>query len=368
MRGLEVMVTLIRLVWWAVVGLRALTVPCINDAAAQSSPPPHSGLVSVPGARLHYLDFGGSGPSLVFLAGLGNTAHVFEDFAPRFTDRFRVLALTRRGFGASVRIAGGFDTATLVEDLHAVLDSLVLGPVVLVGHSMAGDELSEFAARYPERVTALVYLDAGYDRSGGMARLGRWAAARQLPPPRPGPTGRDRASVADFAEYLARVHGVRWPRAEIIARHQVDAAGRVQGEIAAPSTYLEIVRGERRVDYGRIGAPVLAIYAVDRPIAVEYPWIGSMVVGRGAAMNQARRALQAQRAWEGEQRRRLARELSGARVVAIDGTHHYLFIAAADRVERDIRVFLAEATGPARAASGPGTPAPPPRPTAHARR
>lgn len=362
------MITLIRLVWWAVLGLRALTAPCVDDATAQSTSPPRSGLVSVSGARLHYLDFGGSGPSLVFLAGLGNTAHVFEDFAPRFTDRFRVLALTRRGFGASVRTAGGFDTATLVADLQAAFDSLALGPVVLVGHSMAGDELSEFAARYPERVAALVYLDAGYDRSGGMARLGRWAAARQLPPSRPSPSDKDRTSVAGYADYLARVYGVRWPMAEVIARHRVDAAGRVEGEIAAPSTYLEIVRGERRVDYHRIGAPVLAIYAVDRPVAAEYPWIGSMMVGRGAAMNQARRALQAQRAWEGEQRRRLARELSGARVVSIDGTHHYLFLAAADRVEREVRDFLVEVAEGARPASGPGTPAPPPRPTAHARR
>lgn len=339
MPGLEAVVALIRIVWWAFVGLRMLTA----TGPASAAPPgeqPRSATVTVPGARLHYLDFGGTGPTLVFLAGLGNTAHVFEDFAPRFTDRFRVLAVTRRGFGASVRTAGGFDTATLTEDLRALLDSVSPGPVVLAGHSMAGDELSGFAARYPDRVAALVYLEAGYDRSGGIARLGRWAAARQLPPPRPGATATDRRSVADYASYLEHGYGVRWPIAEVVARSRVDEAGHVQGEATEPDAYLAIVRGEERVDYPRIHAPVLALYAVDRPIAAEYPWIRSMVVGRGAAMNQARRALQAQRAWEATQRKRLARELPGARVVTIEGAHHYLFIATPDRVEREMRDFL----------------------------
>ena len=51
--------------------------------------------------RLHTLDFGGAGPPLLFLAGLGNTAHAWDNFATRFTDRFRVYAFTRRGFGES---------------------------------------------------------------------------------------------------------------------------------------------------------------------------------------------------------------------------------------------------------------------------
>ena len=60
------------------------------------------GFVTVaPGVRLHYLDFGGTGQPLVLLAGLGNTAHAYDDFAPALTDRFHVIALTRRGFGES---------------------------------------------------------------------------------------------------------------------------------------------------------------------------------------------------------------------------------------------------------------------------
>ena len=37
-----------------------------------------------PGVRLEVLDWGGSGPALVFLTGMGHTAHVYDDFAARF--------------------------------------------------------------------------------------------------------------------------------------------------------------------------------------------------------------------------------------------------------------------------------------------
>ena len=49
------------------------------------------------GVRLEVLDWGGNGTPLVFLSGLQDVAHGFDDFAPRFTDRFHVLAITRRG-------------------------------------------------------------------------------------------------------------------------------------------------------------------------------------------------------------------------------------------------------------------------------
>ena len=73
----------------------------VNDGYVD--PTPHRvGYVTVAkGVRLEYLDFGGTGEPLVLLAGIGNTAHAYDDFAPAFTDRFHVVAITRRGFGAS---------------------------------------------------------------------------------------------------------------------------------------------------------------------------------------------------------------------------------------------------------------------------
>ena len=129
------------------------------------SSPHKSGFVTVNAIRLHYLDWGGSGPALLFLAGLGCNAHIYDRFAPRFTDRFHALALTRRGHGDSDYPETGYDIDTLTEDIRQFLDHLQIDKAILVGHSLAGIELSHFAALYSERVSALVYLDAAYYRN-----------------------------------------------------------------------------------------------------------------------------------------------------------------------------------------------------------
>ena len=54
-----------------------------------------------PGVKLEVLDWGGTGRPLVFLAGLGNTAHVFDTFAAKFIGKYHVYGITRRGFGNS---------------------------------------------------------------------------------------------------------------------------------------------------------------------------------------------------------------------------------------------------------------------------
>jgi pimeloyl-ACP methyl ester carboxylesterase len=81
--------------------------------------------------RLEVLDWGGKGEPLLFLAGLGNTGHVFDDFAPQFTDQFHVLALTRRGFGSSSKPATGYDPASLAKDILGIIDSLGIERITL---------------------------------------------------------------------------------------------------------------------------------------------------------------------------------------------------------------------------------------------
>mgnify|MGYP005849973653 CR=1 FL=1 len=112
------------------------------------------------GVRLEVLDWGGSGRSIVLLAGSGNTAHVFDDFAPKLTDCCHVYGITRRGFGASDRPESGYDDQRLADDVLQVLDSLGMEAPVLVGHSMAGGELTTLGNQHSDRLAGLVYLDA----------------------------------------------------------------------------------------------------------------------------------------------------------------------------------------------------------------
>ena len=125
-----------------------------------------SDFVHVNGIRLHYLDWGGSGPTLIFLTSMGSSAYIFSKFAPRFTDRFQVLALTRRGQGDSDYPETGYDADTLTEDIRQFMDCLNIQKAILAGHSLAGVELTHFAATHPIRVEKLIYLDALDDRRG----------------------------------------------------------------------------------------------------------------------------------------------------------------------------------------------------------
>jgi len=130
-------------------------------------PAPHkASFVTVDkGVKLEVLDFGGNGSPLVFLAGLGNTAHNFDKFALNFTAKHHVYAVTRRGHGVSstpLPTISHYDADRLGDDVIAVIDQLKLERPVLAGHSMAGEELSSIGSRYPEKVSGLVYLDAGY--------------------------------------------------------------------------------------------------------------------------------------------------------------------------------------------------------------
>jgi non-heme chloroperoxidase len=52
---------------------------------------------------LEVLDWGGSGRPMVLLKGLGDDAHIFDDFAPELTDSYHVYGITRCGRGVSCK-------------------------------------------------------------------------------------------------------------------------------------------------------------------------------------------------------------------------------------------------------------------------
>src|SRR3954454_5613365 len=132
--------------------MRLLTLSAIAVLSVlpiQANPPAEDRFVVVGRIRLHYVDWGGTGVPLLFLTSFGASAHEFDQLAPRFTDRFHVLGLTRRGQPPSDVPSGGYDTGTLVEDIRGVLDVLGIARVAVAGYSIAGVEETLFAARYP---------------------------------------------------------------------------------------------------------------------------------------------------------------------------------------------------------------------------
>jgi non-heme chloroperoxidase len=164
----------------------------------------------------------------VLLPGGGNTAHVFDQFAPKLTTDFHVYGITRRGFGESAFAALTSGADTYGDDVLAVLDALNLARPVLVGHSIGGQELSSVATRYPARVAALVYLDGAYPYAFDNGKGPTMKEFEDLRSPQlPRPTESDLASFTTLRQYFLRVQSFTFPEAELRQQRPVSSDGRV---------------------------------------------------------------------------------------------------------------------------------------------
>jgi pimeloyl-ACP methyl ester carboxylesterase len=136
-----------------------------QDSFAPRRPAPNGNTQFItvePNVELEVIDFGGTGRPLVLLAGLGGTAHDFGGFSAKLATKYHVYGITRRGFGLSSIPASGYGAKRLGDDVVAVIDTLKLVRPILVGASVAGEELSSVATFHSNKVGALIYLDAGY--------------------------------------------------------------------------------------------------------------------------------------------------------------------------------------------------------------
>ena len=284
-----------------------------------------------PGVQLEVLDWGGTGETLVLLAGLGDNAHVYDQFAYQFIDRFHVIGITRRGFGRSSQPAHGYDLDTRARDDIAVLDKLNIRQAVFVGHSIAGTELSKLGAAYPDRVRKLVYLDALDIGSGG------WATLPQ-PPPAPEYTPEDLESVQRLAAAFARFDGYRRPLAAICNMIRTDPSGKVLGAITPPEISGKIHAGLQPAEYDRIQAPALGILNRITPqYRMPYYWYLDP-----AKQEEFNRSVKSLSKWIEGAIQRFRSGVKNARVIELHDTNHYVFIVDEALVVREMRKFLLE--------------------------
>jgi len=322
---------------------RPLVYPMVYQRAtpetAWKDPSPHtSRFVTVDkDVQLEVLDWGGAGKPLVFLAGQGNSAHVFDKFAPKFTSTHHVYGISRRGSGASSVPATGYSADRLGDDVLAVLDFLKLTRPVLAGHSLGGEELSSIGSRFPEKVAGLIYLDAGYeyafyDKTRGamfieLAELQRKLVLLGKQPADPRPL------IKDLLETLL-------PAFErSLKQTQTEFEGMRPGEMAAlaedPLSPVEEAIQAGFQKYTVIPAPILAIFASPHKAPPVPPNAPARMVERVAAMvSKEAAATEAQvKAFESG--------LPSARVIRLPGADHFIFISNEAEVLREMNAFLA---------------------------
>lgn len=278
--------------------------------------------------RLEVLDWGGTGRPLVLLPGGGDTAHVFDDFAPTLTSDFHVYGITRRGFGESgfAPLTAGSDT--FGDDVLAVLDALKLESPVLVGHSIGGQELSSIGTRYPNRVAALVYLDAAYPYAFDNGNIVTFEDINKVGFPRPPPpTEADLASFDALRQYYTRTLGFTFPEAELRQKRSTTPEGRVDAPRPFPGGRSLLAGAKKYVD---IRSPALFLVSSQSPGRWAETSADPVIKAQMAAMS----------ALQDRQAKSIEDGLPGARVVKLPGANHYVYLSNEADVLRELRAFV----------------------------
>jgi pimeloyl-ACP methyl ester carboxylesterase len=283
--------------------------------------------------KLEVLDWGGSGRSLVLLAGLGDTAHRFDAFAQKLTATYHVYGITRRGFGASSAPApanNNYSADRLGDDVLAVLGALKLIRPVLVGHSIAGEEMSSIATRHPEKVAGLIYLDAGYpyafyDRSNGDLNIDSIELRKQAAQLVPGNGSLDQKALM---QELLHTTLPRLERdlQEQLKMLQVMPASPISAQL--PPVVSAVMGGEQK--YTDVHSPVLAIFAVPHDLGSAFH-DDPAARARAEASDLARTGTQADAFEKG---------IPSARVVRLSHANHYVFLSNEADVLREMNAFI----------------------------
>jgi pimeloyl-ACP methyl ester carboxylesterase len=224
---------------------------------------------------VHVADFGGAGPTMVLVHGLGGSCLNWLGAGPRLARRARVLALDMAGFG---RTALGLRSGRIAANrnlLDRFLRAVVGGPALLVGNSMGGLIAMMQAAACPETVTGLVLAAPAQPHPRGVRidrqvlaafalysvpGLATWYIERRAA--RLGPDGLVRETLRLCCADPARVS------ADVQAAHVELARDRLAGMPWANRAFLDAARStlrvlRRRREYramvDRIAAPTLVI-------------------------------------------------------------------------------------------------------------
>ena len=118
-------------------------------------------VLSLDGVDLYY-DVAGQGVPVVLVHGLALDARMWDDQVDPLANDATVIRYDVRGFGRSTPRDNDLPY-THTADLFALLDHLAVDAAVLVGLSMGGGIVTEAAVQEPERIKALVLLDAVLD-------------------------------------------------------------------------------------------------------------------------------------------------------------------------------------------------------------
>lgn len=121
-------------------------------------PPFEHRMVAAAGLRFHCV-LGGSGPTIVLLAGFPQSWYAWRRVMPLLTPHFRVIALDLPGQGDSDKPMNGYDTQTAARRVNGLLKVLGVERHLLVGHDIGSWIGYPYAHEFEQELGGIVFLD-----------------------------------------------------------------------------------------------------------------------------------------------------------------------------------------------------------------
>jgi pimeloyl-ACP methyl ester carboxylesterase len=160
----------------AAVALTGTTYQWLATRKDLATAPPPGGLVDIGGYRLHLWCTGDGAPTVILDTGLGGSSVDWGFVQPEVAQFTRVCSYDRAGMGYSDPGPSPRSARRIANELAELLTRAgIVGPVVLVGASIAGFDVRVFASDRPDRVAGLVLVDASHeDQPHDVPRLARF--------------------------------------------------------------------------------------------------------------------------------------------------------------------------------------------------
>ncbi|HEY4010710.1 MAG TPA: alpha/beta hydrolase [Acidobacteriaceae bacterium] len=290
------------------------------------SHPPAGQLAKVGQYTMHINCIGHGSPVLVLESGLGDDSLVWANFQPQLAQTTEICSYDRAGFGWSDTRPAPRDADHIATELHQLLvDAAVTDPIILMGHSIAGLYIRDYASHYPSQVAGLIFVDGSspfQDKNPALATVGNG-------PPAP-------LIHALLVSGIPRVIGLcsggnhdagyafRKDRAEhVCSLHFNSVSAELNSFDASSQQVLQ------SATYGNI--PILVI---SHDPAKQLP------------PHPAPSDIAAQKAWSGMQSNLKSLSTNSRQIIAT-GSGHYVMIDRPDLLEKEVPLFIQSVRGTA---------------------
>ncbi len=288
----------------------------------------------VNGEKMHIHCTGAGSPTIVLDAGLGWDSLVWGGIQPALAKSTQVCSYDRAGFGLSEPQSGPRDAVHIASELHTLLkEAGVGGPMVLMGHSVAGMYIREYASQYPEQVAGLVFVDSStplQNRNPHLTRgqgTGRplWESILQM----------RAAAIVGYPRLKGECATAGAGSVAGLSRAAASLLGEDQCHVHYKALQAEFdsfdASGEETVHTGPFGD--LPILVISQDTTKEISNSNPLASDREFAAT-----------WDGMQERLKELSTRGRRVIA-KGSGHNITMERPDVIEREVPQFIDEVRG-----------------------